>query len=159
MLYDKTRESVADLAVHVEPASAACTSSAWRSRRRANAIGTYARYAFAVPGRAAFGDYPHFGVWTDAYYMMAHAFVSTAGGYLGALFAAMDRHEDAGRQSRRATWQVISDPSEGGHMPRGPRRRSRCLRPGAPGIFVSLHFDGHVHLSDEGGLRDARPTR
>ena len=36
----------------------------------ANATGTYVRYAFAVPN-GDFGDYPHYGVWTDAYYVMA----------------------------------------------------------------------------------------
>ena len=105
----------------------------------ANAIGTYARYAFAVPS-GAFGDYPHFGVWTDAYYMMAHAFASTSGGYLGALFAAMDRTRMlAGNPA--ATWQVISDSTEGGHMPAD--LDGFALPPtGAPGIFLSLHQSG-----------------
>ena len=81
----------------------------------ANATGTYARYAFAVPN-GNFGDYPHYGVWTDAYYVMAHSFVNTAGGYVGGLFGAMDRTKMlAGDPS--ATWQVIVDPLEGGHMP------------------------------------------
>jgi hypothetical protein len=104
-----------------------------------SAIGTYARYAFAVPD-GAFGDYPHFGVWTDAYYMMAHAFSSTSGGYLGALFAAMDRTKMlAGNPG--ATWQVISDTGEGGHMPAD--LDGFALPPtGAPGIFVSLHTTG-----------------
>src|SRR5256886_4651802 len=43
----------------------------------ANAAGSYARYAFAVPN-GNFGDYPHYGVWTDAYYVMAHNFTSSA---------------------------------------------------------------------------------
>src|SRR5204863_3925569 len=54
----------------------------------ANATGTYARWAFAVPN-GFFGDYPHFGVWSDAYYMMAHAF--SGQNFQAGIFAAMDR--------------------------------------------------------------------
>jgi hypothetical protein len=105
----------------------------------ANATGTYYRYAFAVPG-GVFGDYPHFGVWTDAYYMMAHAFASTSGGYVAALFAAMDRTKMLSGDPA-ATWQVIQDPTEGGHMPAD--LDGFALPPtGAPGIFVSLHGAG-----------------
>jgi hypothetical protein len=104
-----------------------------------DATGTYYRYAFAVPG-GVFGDYPHFGVWTDAYYMMAHAFQSTSGGYVAALFAAMDRSKMlAGDPS--ATWQVIQDPMEAGHMPAD--LDGYALPPtGAAGIFLSLHTSG-----------------
>jgi len=105
----------------------------------ANAAGTYNRWAFAVPG-GNFGDYPHFGAWSDAYYVMAHAFTSSAGGYVGALFAAMDRTKMlAGDPS--ATWQVIQDPSEGGHM---PADLDGFAPPptNAPGLFLSLHNTG-----------------
>ncbi len=107
----------------------------------ANAAGTYARWAFTVPN-GVFGDYPHFGVWSDAYYMMAHGFQSTAGGYVAAIFAAMDRTKMlAGDAS--ATWQVIFDPSEGGHM---PADLDGFAPPptGAPGVFLSLHSTGMV---------------
>jgi hypothetical protein len=105
----------------------------------ASATGGYFRYAFAVPG-GFFGDYPHFGVWTDAYYMMAHAFTSSSGGFVAGLFAAMDRTKMlAGNAS--ATWQVIQDPSEGGHMPAD--LDGFALPPtNAPGIFLSLHPSG-----------------
>jgi hypothetical protein len=109
----------------------------------ANAIGTYARYAFAVPNNS-FGDYPHFGVWSDAYYMMAHAFGSTSGGYVAALFAAMDRPKMLVGDPT-ATWQVIADPSEGGHL---PADLDGFAPPPthAPGVFVSLHAAGmHVY--------------
>jgi len=105
----------------------------------ANAAGTYARWAFAVPN-GIFGDYPHFGVWSDAYYMMAHGFVNTSGGYIAAIFAAMDRTKMlAGDLS--ATWQVIQDPTEGGHM---PADLDGFAPPptNAPGIFLSLHDTG-----------------
>jgi uncharacterized repeat protein (TIGR01451 family) len=105
-----------------------------------NAAGAYYRYAFAVPN-GNFGDYPHYGVWTDAYYMMAHGFTAASGGsYTGALFAAMDRTKMLAGDST-ATWQVIIDPAEGGHM---PADLDGFAPPpgGAPGIFVSLHSDG-----------------
>jgi len=108
----------------------------------ANAAGTYTRWAFAVPN-GIFGDYPHFGVWSDAYYMMAHGFMNTSGGYVAGLFAAMDRTKmltlPAGDPT--ATWQVIQDPSEGGHM---PADLDGFAPPptNAPGIFLSLHSSG-----------------
>jgi hypothetical protein len=105
----------------------------------ASATGSYFRYAFAVPG-GYFGDYPHFGAWTDAYYMMAHAFASTAGGYVAAVFAAMDRTKMLAGDPA-ATWQVILDPSEGGHM---PADLDGFAPPptNAPGIFLSIHSSG-----------------
>lgn len=113
----------------------------------ANATGTYARYAFAVPdGNGAnggdFGDYPHYGVWSDAYYVMAHNFDNAPAGFsfVAGLFGAMDRTKMlAGDPS--ATWVVILDPLEGGHM---PADLDGFAPPpgGAPGIFTSLHGDG-----------------
>ena len=105
----------------------------------ANATGTYARYAFAVPA-GLFGDYPHFGAWPDAYYMMAHGFSSSGGGsYVAAIFAAIDRAK-ALAGDPTATWQVMLDPDEGGHM---PADLDGVTPPpaGAPGIFLSLHGD------------------
>ena len=104
----------------------------------ADATGPYARYAFAVPN-GVFGDYPHFGVWTDAYYMMAHGFTSASAGssYVAGIFAAMDRAKMLAGDPT-ATWQVILDPDEGGHMPAdqdGPAPPPTR----APGIFLSLH--------------------
>ena len=100
----------------------------------ADATGTYARWAFAVPG-GNFGDYPHFGVWTDAYYMMAHAFSGAS--YVAGIFAAMDRTKMLAGDPA-ATWQVILDPNEGGHM---PADLDGFAPPptNAPGIFLSLH--------------------
>ncbi|HKQ62098.1 MAG TPA: hypothetical protein VJS92_12480 [Candidatus Polarisedimenticolaceae bacterium] len=105
----------------------------------ADATGSYFRWAFAVPNNR-FGDYPHFGVWRDAYYMMAHDFTSPTGSYVAAVFAAMDRPKMlVGNPA--ATWQVIEDPREGGHM---PADLDGFAPPptGAPGIFVSLNGDG-----------------
>jgi hypothetical protein len=101
-----------------------------------DATGAYFRYAFTVPS-GRIGDYPHFGVWSDAYYMMAEGLGGS--GFAG-LFAAMDRAKMlAGNPA--ATWQVIADSNEGGHMPAD--LDGFALPPTkAPGIFVSLHSDG-----------------
>ena len=109
----------------------------------ANAAGTYTRYAFSVPN-GNFGDYPHYGVWTDAYYVMAHHFTSSSGGsFVGGSFGAMDRTKMLAGDAT-ATWQVIVDPLEGGHM---PADLDGFTPPpgGAPGIFTSIHSDG-MHL-------------
>ena len=106
----------------------------------ADAAGAYYRYAFAVPN-GNFGDYPHFGVWTDAYYMMAHGFTQASNGSgTGGIFAAMDRTKMLAGDAN-ATWQVIIDPLESGHM---PADLDGFAPPpgGAPGIFVSLHPSG-----------------
>ena len=105
----------------------------------ANATGTYARYAFAVPN-GKFGDYPHISVWPDAYYMMAHGF----NGQFVAIFAAMDRAKMLSADplvNAAATWVVIQDPNEGGHMPAD--LDGYTFPPNkAPGIFASIHSDG-----------------
>ena len=109
----------------------------------ADATGTYSRYAFEVPN-GNFGDYPHYGVWTDAYYVMAHHFTASSGGsFVGGSFGAMDRTKMLAGDAT-ATWQVIVDPLEGGHM---PADLDGFTPPpgGAPGIFTSIHSDG-MHL-------------
>ena len=112
-----------------------------------DATGSYARYSFAVPDSnnengGDFGDYPHYGVWPDAYYVMAHSFDNTPDGFsfLAGLFGAMDRTKMIAGDSS-ATWQVILDPLEGGHL---PADLDGFAPPptGAPGIFTSVHPDG-----------------
>ncbi len=109
-----------------------------------NAAGSYYRFAFAVAigpaGSGYFGDYPKFGVWPDAYYVMAHAFTSTTGSYVAGVFSAMDRTKMLVGDSS-ATWQIILDPTEGGHV---PADLDGFTPPpgGAPGMFMSLHGTG-----------------
>jgi hypothetical protein len=106
-----------------------------------NAAGTYYRYAFAVPN-GKFGDYPHYGVWSDAYYLMAHDFTPSGGSFSfdAGTFGAMDRTKMLAGDPT-ATYQVIRDPLEGGHM---PADMDGFAPPpaGAPGIFTSVHSDG-----------------
>jgi hypothetical protein len=122
-----------------------------------SAILSYYRYAFAVPN-GVFGDYPHFGAWTDAYYMMGHAFQSTAGGYVAAMFAAMDRTKMLVGDPT-ATWQVIFDPTEGGHMPADIDGHAPPPI-GAAGIFLSLHDTGmHFYRMNVDFATPANTTR
>jgi hypothetical protein len=113
----------------------------------ADAKGTYARYAFAVPPGngcpvSCFGDYPHYGVWTDAYYVMAHAFTTSASGgsFVAGLFGAMDRTKMIAADPS-ATFVVLYESSEAGHM---PADLDGFAPPpgGAPGIFTSVHTQG-----------------
>ncbi|HEX4825991.1 MAG TPA: hypothetical protein VFV19_16960 [Candidatus Polarisedimenticolaceae bacterium] len=106
-----------------------------------DATGQFNRFAFTVPN-GVFGDYPHFGVWSDAYYMMAHGFTSTSGSYVAGIFAAMDRTKMINGDPT-ATWQVIFDPAEGGHMPADIDGFAPPPQ-GAPGIFLSLHESSMV---------------
>lgn len=115
-----------------------------------DATGSYARYAFAVPKNqdvnppvGDFGDYPHYGVWPDAYYVMSHNFTPDADGnfsFHAGSFGAMDRTKMLAGDPT-ATYQVILNPSEGGHL---PADLDGFAPPpaGAPGIFASVHPDG-----------------
>jgi hypothetical protein len=103
--------------------------------KTADATGEYYRYAFPVPD-GEFGDYPHYGVWTDAYYVMAHHFTE-AGSFIAASFGAMDRAKMLAGDPT-ATYQLIKDPAEGGHMPADVDGFAPPPA-GAPGIFTSLH--------------------
>jgi hypothetical protein len=117
-----------------------------------DAAGAYARYAFPVPKNTDvdpavgdFGDYPHYGVWPDGYYVMAHHFTpdeSASSGFAfhGGSFGAMDRVKMlAGDPS--ATYQLMVDKNEGGHMPADVDGFAPPPA-GAPGIFASVHKDG-----------------
>ncbi|HEX8076187.1 MAG TPA: hypothetical protein VF511_00120, partial [Chthoniobacterales bacterium] len=112
--------------------------------KTADATGQYFRYAFVVPGKD-FGDYPHYGAWTDAYYVMAHHFTPDTDdpetfSFHAASFGAMDRAKMLAGDPK-ATYQVILDTLEGGHM---PADLDGFAPPpaGAPGIFTSVHPDG-----------------
>ncbi len=58
-----------------------------------DATGTYARYDYnlAAVGGAALYDYPHLGVWPDAYYMSMNVFNTSGTAYLGPQAYAFNR--------------------------------------------------------------------
>ena len=104
----------------------------------ANAAGTYFRYAFKMPNKL-FADYPHYGTWTDGYYLMAHLFDSNDN-FVAGLFGAMDRTKMLAGDPT-ATFVGTTDALEGGHM---PADLDGFAPPpaNAPGIFTSVHVDG-----------------
>lgn len=57
----------------------------------ADATGAYWLYQFSMPGTGILNDYPHFGVWPDAYFMMDHQFGMPAGSWAGSGAFAFDR--------------------------------------------------------------------
>jgi hypothetical protein len=109
-----------------------------------NAGGTYYRYAFPMPDAnhdmaSDFVDYPHYGVWTDAYYLMGHVF-DASDSFVAAMFGAMDRPKMLAGDAT-ATFVYTLDPLEGGHMPADVDGFAPPPT-GAPGIFTSAHVDG-----------------
>ncbi|HUD71016.1 MAG TPA: hypothetical protein VMQ62_03550, partial [Dongiaceae bacterium] len=73
---------------------------------------------------------------------MAHGFTGagTGSSYVAGIFAAMDRTKMLAGDPT-ATWQVMLDPNEGGHMP-ADLDGVTPPPPGAPGVFLSLHSGG-----------------
>lgn len=101
--------------------------------------GSYWRYAFEMPNDF-FNDYPHFGVWSDGYYMMDHQFNASLTAYTGAGVFAFDRAK-----------MLVGDPTAsyiyfnmgtnfGGHLPADVDG----LRPppaGTPNYFIFFDAD------------------
>ena len=130
--------------------------SAWLSPRRPTPPGPMPATRSPCPERATFGDYPHYGVWTDAYYVMAHNFDPDGPGgftFVAGLLRRHGPHQNArGRPVRHLA----------GH-PRSLGRRPHARRPGWI-RSASGRRSGHLHLaacgrdvplSDEGGFRHA----
>ncbi|MEP6787143.1 MAG: hypothetical protein ABJB40_01835, partial [Acidobacteriota bacterium] len=57
----------------------------------ADPTGSYFVYSFAMPDGGTINDYPHFGVWSDAYYMTDNQFNDAGTAFLGAGIFAFDR--------------------------------------------------------------------
>jgi hypothetical protein len=79
--------------------------------------GAYFAYDFPLsPGR--FGDYPHFGVWPDGYYMSTNDFNSAGTAFLGAGFYAFERTKMlAGNPTAKIIGFNTPTPSDGGILP------------------------------------------
>jgi hypothetical protein len=113
-----------------------------------DATGTYNRYAFHLGSN--FFDYPHLGVWPDAYYMSMNIFNSTGTAYLGPQAFAFDRAKMLAGQP--ATF--ITFPPLGGNIaPFLPADLDGSTLPpnGAPNSFVLFPDSGkydtyHFHV-------------
>ena len=81
--------------------------------------GAYFVYNFIMPN-VKFNDYPHFGVWPDAYYMSDNQFNQAGTAYLGAGAFAFDRAKLlAGDPTASFIYfdQFTVDPTRGGQLP------------------------------------------
>jgi len=81
-----------------------------------DATGTYFRYAFHLGSN--FFDYPHLGVWPDAYYMSMNVFNSTGTAFLGPQPFAFDRAKMlAGQPATFITTGITGGPTEEVYLP------------------------------------------
>lgn len=115
----------------------------------ADATGTWNRYAFHLGTN--FFDYPHLGVWPDAYYMSDNVFNSAGTAYLGPQAFAFDRAAMlAGNPATFITPGITGGPSENPFLP-ADLDGSTLPPGGAPATFVETPFGGaykvfHFHV-------------
>jgi hypothetical protein len=115
----------------------------------ADATGTWNRYAFHLGTN--FFDYPHLGVWPDAYYMSDNVFNTAGTAYLGPQAFAFDRAAMlAGNPATFITPGITGGPSENPFLP-ADLDGSTLPPGGAPATFVETPFGGaykvfHFHV-------------
>ena len=102
-----------------------------------DATGEYYIYEFVFPEPFdVFQDYPHFGRWTDAYYMSTHQFPSSYGG--GGVFAFERDKMLAGQPARLIGFTVAGgNTGYNGHLP-ADLDGNTLPPPGAPGYFIEV---------------------
>ena len=114
-----------------------------------NATGSYNRYAFHLGSN--FFDYPHLGVWPDAYYMSMNVFNSTGTAFLGPQPFAFDRAKMlAGLPATFITTGITGGPLEEVYLP-ADLDGSNLPPAGAPASFVEFPGGGsfrvfHFHV-------------
>src|SRR4051812_28835350 len=120
--------------------------------RTPDATGQYYLYDFLLnpPMPEKFQDYPHFGLWPDAYYMSTHQFDPT--NYIGAGAFAFERAKMlAGLPAQMVYFDLnTANPAFGGHLPAnvdGPT----LPPPGTPNYFAEV--DTGTDLPPNAALR------
>ena len=114
-----------------------------------DATGSYFRYAFHLGSN--FFDYPHLGVWPDAYYMSMNVFNSTGTAFLGPQPFAFDRAKMLnGQPATFVTTGVTGGSSEEVYLP-ADLDGSTLPPAGAPATFVEFPGGGsyrtfHFHV-------------
>jgi len=114
-----------------------------------DATGTYFRYAFHLGSN--FFDYPHLGVWPDAYYMSMNVFNSSGTAFLGPQPFAFDRAKMLnGQPATFVTTGVTGGSSEEVYLP-ADFDGSMLPPAGAPATFVEFPGGGsyrtfHFHV-------------
>jgi subtilisin-like proprotein convertase family protein len=121
--------------------------------------GTYFVYLFIMPN-TKFNDYPHFGVWPDAYYMTDNQFNQAGTAFLGAGVFAFER---AKMLTGDPTSSFIyfdletSDPDSGGQLPTD----FDGLAPpatGTPGVIMEFFADEFGPFTDSLRIFEFRPN-
>ena len=103
-----------------------------------DATGEYYLYDFFLSA-TVFHDYPHIGLWPDAYYMMTHQFNAAGTAYLGGAAFAFERDKMLAGQPARLVSFVLGNGNTafGGHLP--ANLDGFTLPPaGAPNYFVEV---------------------
>jgi hypothetical protein len=121
-----------------------------------DATGEYYIYDFSLGG--FFEDYPHFGLWPDAYYMSTHEFTflnqTPAGAFQGSAAWAFERDKMlAGQPARLVKFKLGSTSNTffGGHLP--ANLDGFTLPPaGSPNYFVEVDAAG------DGARPDGKPA-
>ena len=114
-----------------------------------DATGTYFRYAFHLGSN--FFDYPHLGVWPDAYYMSMNVFNSTGTAFLGPQPFAFDRAKMLiGQPATFVTTGITGGSGEEVYLP-ADLDGSTLPPTGAPATFVEFPGGGsyrtfHFHV-------------
>jgi carboxypeptidase family protein len=118
--------------------------------------GAYFVYGFQMPNND-FYDYPHFGVWPDAYYMTTHDFNQAGTAYLGQGAFAFDRTKmlvgdpSASYIFYNEAAAPVSCPSCGGQLP-SDLDGYVPPAPGTPNLFIEFRAD-EFGVGEVDGLR------
>ena len=114
-----------------------------------DATGSYNRYGFHLGSN--FFDYPHLGVWPDAYYMSMNVFNAAGTAFLGPQPFAFDRAKMlAGQPATFVTTGITGGPTEEVYLP-ADLDGSNLPPAGAPASFVEFPGGGsfrvfHFHV-------------
>lgn len=111
----------------------------------ADPTGSYHRYAF-LTGQTLFEDYPHFGVWPDAYYMTTNEFFSASPiGFAGAGNFAFERDRMVAGDPGARMIYVHLDPPSGGLLP-SDLDGTQLPPAGGPNYFMEFVDNGNNDL-------------
>jgi hypothetical protein len=109
-----------------------------------DATGAWNRYGFHL-GTNYF-DYPHLGVWPDAYYMSMNVFNAAGTAFLGPQPFAFDRAKMLlGQPATFVTTGITVGPSEDAYLP-ADLDGSTLPPAGAPNTFVTFPGTGNYHI-------------
>lgn len=119
----------------------------------ADPLGTWSRYAFKISD-TKLDDYPHLGVWPDAYYLSINQFNIPAGTWGGQGAVAFDRTQMlAGGPATMVSFDLFStDPNLGGMLPSD--LDGAAPPDGAPNVYVEADDSANGYPSDRLDLWD-----